>query len=307
VTRHSLANVALAISAFRSSDSVLSLLERVFSGRGPQFGSVIVVDSLGDGKIARILTEKGWPVRYENADVNLGSAGNLARRLELAAATDAAWCFTVNHDGEVDTDKVIALRSHGERSPRVGAVYPQLRFTRRGGTVDAPRKGFASVGAFSEESEAEADCLPVSWSSSNCALYRLQPTREGVKVWPDLWMGFEDLAYGWSLQTHGWEQLLCRSITVDDSYEYTPVTLLGRKTYIPEKPPWYAYYLTRNLVMIRDRTASEVIGTAGVVQRALREAAIVLLFRKQKAHRLKLLLQGYRDGAAGLKGKGLVP
>lgn len=91
-------SVAVAISAFRSDAAVISLLESIFANPHSDVGPVIVVDSLGSGRIAEIAQKNNWQIQYNNSPVNLGSAGNLAARLELSAKTGAAWCLCLNHD-----------------------------------------------------------------------------------------------------------------------------------------------------------------------------------------------------------------
>ncbi len=107
-----LRDVALAISAFKSDSQVLNLLTRAFAAEQPQFGAVIVVDSLGSGRIERAVEENGWAVRYINSPTNLGSAGNLDLRLRTAAETGLKWCLAVNHDGEVTPAKAAKLVAH---------------------------------------------------------------------------------------------------------------------------------------------------------------------------------------------------
>ena len=128
-----LASVALAISAFRSDEQVVRVLRAAFGPGKPRFGSVIVVDSLGSGAIAETAKHEGWPIRYINSETNLGSSGNLDLRLRTAAELGFEWCLALNHDGEVDPEKVRKLVEHGRSGPRVGAVYPQMLFPRAGG------------------------------------------------------------------------------------------------------------------------------------------------------------------------------
>ena len=301
-----LAGVALAISAFSSDESVIALLERAFAPGRPHFPEVIVVDSLGSGKIAEAAAQCGWPVRYVNADRNLGSAGNLDARLHLAAELGCAWCFAVNHDGEVDPDQVIRLLEHGRSRPRVGAVYPQLVFSQAAGRPDRPRASFSTYGIHSDGSATDG-CVEVAWSSSNCALYNLDAIREGVSAWPQLWMGFEDLAIGWELKRRGWVQLLCADVQVADRYEFTPVRLLGRQVHVAAKPPWYAYYHWRNLLMIARGTHGEAMSLPRLTGRAVVDLGLIILVRDRKLERIRLLFRGLVDGFRGRTGKGPVP
>src|SRR5271170_3566370 len=187
-----LQRVVLAISAFRSDEAVLAILGSLFAaGRSP-FGAVIIVDSLGSGRIEAVAKERGWPVTYENAPVNLGSAGNLAQRLDLAASMEADWCYAINHDGYVDVKIVARAIALGEKLERAGAIYPLLCYSLRDHLYDAPRTDLRPFTQTMERRPSKGP-LPVAWGSSNMALYNLTSVRQGVRVWSDLWMGWEDL------------------------------------------------------------------------------------------------------------------
>ncbi|MGZ8285458.1 MAG: glycosyltransferase family 2 protein [Allosphingosinicella sp.] len=304
-----LASVALAISGYRSDAPVLALLRSVFAAGQAPFGTVIVVDSLGSGAIAAAIAANAWPVAYIDADRNLGSAGNLALRLETAAATGASWCYAVNHDGLVEPDQVRKLVAHGVSRPRVGAVYPTLIYSNRGNRVESPRRTLTTLASFeSEPPPREAVCEDVAWSSSNCALYSLDAVREGVEVWSDLWMGWEDLALGWLLAKKGWVQLQCRDVVVVDSYEYHAARLFGRTLYIASKPNWYAYYQMRNLVLIARRSGGEACTPFQLLRRmAVGAGGRLLVPRPGRAAWFGNFLKGIMAGMKGVTGKGPVP
>jgi hypothetical protein len=153
----------------------------------------------------------------------------------------------------------------------------------------------------------DSGATEVAWSSSNCALYNLDAVREGVGAWPQLWMGYEDLAIGWELQRRGWTQLLSHEVKVVDSYEFRPVRLLGREAHIASKPSWYSYYQLRNLWLIADQSGGRAVTKASVLRRLVVDVALILLYRDRKWERLRLLLMGLRDGMRGVSGKGPVP
>jgi rhamnosyltransferase len=301
----SLDRVALAISAYHSDDAVIHLLGKVFTGDHPRFGAVIVVDSMGRGQIHDAVKSNRWDVHYCNADHNLGSAGNLDLRLQTAEDLGLDWCFAVNHDGEVDHEKVLDLLRLGQSRSKVGAVYPQLVFSHAGGRLDSPRRSFSTFGLL--DGEAGSGASEVAWSSSNCALYNLDAIRSGVSAWPQLWMGYEDLAIGWELQQRGWTQLLSHDVKVIDSYEFRPVRLLGREAHIAAKPSWYSYYQLRNLWLIADQSGGRAVTKASVLWRLVVDVGLILLYRDRKGERMRLLLKGLRDGMRGVSGKGPVP
>ena len=131
--------------------------------------------------------------------------------------------------------------------------------------------------------------------------------REGARAWPELWMGYEDLAIGWELKRHGWVQLLCRDVEVIDDYEFAPVRLFGREIHLAAKPPWYMYYKQRNLLMLARRTSGEAVSLWSVLGRLVVDVGLILLYRDRKRDRLRLTFKGFWDGLAGRTGKGPVP
>ena len=69
---------------------------------------------------------------------------------------------------------------HGLAGERIGAVYPQLRFTSAGehGRFDRPRTHFTLFG-LTDASPASGAAVAVRWGSSNGALYALDAVRAG--------------------------------------------------------------------------------------------------------------------------------
>jgi len=310
LSRPALAKVVLAIAAFRSDAAVIALLQQVFAAPDRDFAAVVVVDSLGSGAIARAIADAGWPVRYDDASHNLGSAGNLSRRLEFAAETQAAWCFTLNADGLFDRALIADLVGTGDAGgERVGAVYPQRRYTRRGNAVIAPMTSISATPRFETHAPPDAPDAPdaTAWDSSNGALYALAPVRAGLRPPADFWMGWEDLAYGWLLTQHGWTQLRSATATLADDYEYREVALFGRRLFITDKPAWYAYYVIRNLVLFSRRSRMGAAGARMVATRLGREVLLTVLYRTSKWQRLRLLAAGFVAGLRGRTGKARVP
>lgn len=302
-----LGRVVLAISAYRSDDAVIGLLRGVFVSGAEPFGVVIVVDSLSSGRIADEIKRQGWPVWFENAETNLGAAGNHARRMAMAATCDAEWCYTVNHDGEVDPVAVNRLLETARGQDRVGAVYPSRWYPNRGGTWDTGQRSLVPMPLRGRREPPGRDGEELTWSSSNGALYSLAPVRTGLTVWADLWHGWEDMGYGWLLHRHGWRQLQSRDAIFNDTMEYRAVRLLGRVIYITDKPAWYAYYHLRNLILVTRRNRRGVLGYLYVLTRAAQEVLITVLWRSECRTRLRLLWTGARDGLAGRADKGPVP
>jgi len=294
--------VALAISAFRSDAAVASLLAGLGRGDAYPFSHVLVVDSLGSGSLRDPPASIRTPYFYENAAQNLGSAGNLARRLALAAEVGADYVYAVNHDGTVDAGVIRALVEVALEHPRLGAAYP-LRFYEQRGTYNMTGR-YATPGPARGVMEPPTEpTLEVSWASSNGALYALEPVRRGLTPWADLWMGWEDLGYGWVLQRSGYAQLVVTRALVVDNYEYRRVRILGRELTITDKPSWYTYYQIRNLILCTRRAERPVRDHAMVCARVLAELALTATFRDDKVARVRGLAEGLVDGLRGRPGK----
>lgn len=301
--------VALAISAFCSDAAIIGLLQRLFAEPATHalFDTVIVVDSLGSGAIAEAIAAQAWPVRYFNSERNLGSAGNLGCRLDLAAEAGVDWCYCLNHDGNIDPASIRYMLATALSRPQVGAVYPLLHHGERPKPwEDARRSFFPAPGQRSNERPAGGDAQAL-WSSSNGALYSLAPYRAGLRVWKDLWMGYEDLGYGMLLHAHGWVQLVCRDAALRNIFDYKTVTFLGRRFTLSDKPAWYAYYNIRNLILIQRRFPFSLRLSANTAAKALRDSFKIVLLENHKSRRLALLWTGVAHGLAGRSGKGTYP
>ncbi|WP_443025601.1 glycosyltransferase family 2 protein [Sphingomonas sp. PB4P5] len=300
--------VAIAISAFRSDIAVISLLEAINADPHPEVRAVIVVDSLGSGAIAETAAIRRWPLLYENANANLGSAGNLARRMELAAETGASWCLCLNHDASWEPHRLSAMLSAATSRPYVGAVYPMLDHSPRSPRWEDGRRQFTpSAGSRLLEVPIDEPTAEVLWSSSNSALYSMGPSADNIVVMSDLWMGYEDLAYGIALHKGGWLQLSCRSAFLTQVFDYVPRKFFGRTLYIPDKPVWYSYYNIRNLILIRYEYGSRGVSLGAIVSKLVQSVLRTLLLEDKKIARIGMFCTGALAGIRNRRGKGPHP
>jgi len=271
------------------------------------FSRVLIVDSLGTGEIPEFIARRGWQnVVYRSYDRNLGSAGNLSERLRLAAEAGADFAYALNHDGHVQPEVVRCLLKHAMRLPHLGAVYPLAYMSSAaayniGGTRELP------LAAKLVREKPRGELIDVYWSSSNGALYTMEPVRAGLLPWPELWMGWEDLEYGWRLADHGYRQVIACDAVFNDNYEYVrlPTSLGGYR--LVSKPAWTTYYSFRNLVLVTRRTRPVMKFAAVAAMRVLLEWFLILFFGPNKSLRLRYLLRGVTDGLRDRSGKWILP
>ena len=290
--------VWLVISSFRNDDEVLKTIEQARVSVPALFQHILVVDSEGTGRMPVTIQTCGWKeVEYRNYPHNLGSGANLAERLRIAAEGGADYAYALNHDGEIDPSVVRALLDAARGRKKLGAAYPLGYFTEPArynltGTRELPLPSKLFKGAPKEP------IIPVYWSSSNGALYSLQAAREGILPWSAMWMGWEDLDYGWRLNDHGYEQVIVTRAVFRDNQEYRG-TRVGN---VVRKPAWRSYYNIRNLVLAVRRSRNRPLYHVVIAFRFTLECVLILLVRDDKWKRLSLLLAGARDGYRGVEG-----
>jgi len=296
--------VCLAVASFRYDDAALALVESVLAADTERlFDEILIVDSMGTGRVPEAIAARGWDrVVYFDHDANLGSAGNLARRLELGAERGHRWTYAVNHDGDVDVDVVRRLVEIGDTLGRVGAVYP-LRYKVGRARYDLTGTQRLPLPFRGTPERPDAPLIDTYWGSSNATLYASAPVREGLVPWADLWMGWEDLGYGWLLERHGYRQVIVTEVENRDPYEYAA----HGAVVITDKPSWYAYYHVRNLILVTRRNRQPLSHWIAVAGRIALELGLTTALRPDKGARYRLLASGVLDGLRGRSGKWRVP
>ena len=266
---------------------------------------IFIVDSQGSGTVERAVDERGWSgVTYHDSAANLGSAGNLQKRLELALEAGFDFVLALNHDASVNQDVLPRLLEHrGEE--RLGALY-SLRYLSGKGMYDLTGESEPGIRrAVGTRTEPTEDKIPVIWSSSNVALYALKPLQHGLKPRGELWMGWEDYLYGLELSSQGYKQYIIPAAKCEDTYEYKSFSIFGVTTQISDKPTWYFYYRTRNLGLIALHYHPSLKRALHFGVRTLMQAASVFLGaeRSNPVSALSYILLGAIDGVRAREGK----
>ena len=303
--------VVVAISSFKSDAAALALLDRIESQRWP-VEAVFVVDSLGEGGLESAVASRAWrrPVHYENHPENLGSAGNLRRRLELAVDAGADWVLTLNHDADLHLDAVQTLIRAADR-PNAGALYPLKYLPGRGYYTLAGRYARSGALAFPFRDHGLAEppdepLIAVSWGSSNGALYATAPLRErGIGPDAALWLGWEDYLLGLHLHDAGYDQFIVTAAVTEDDYEIRSERLAGRTVHVSDKPAWYLYYGVRNMLLSNLHLAPSPTRAAKSLAWTVAMASHVWIRRdaRRPLFALRAYLAGVRDGLLGRSGK----
>jgi GT2 family glycosyltransferase len=299
--------VWLVVSSFRHDREIATMLEQVQNLPVRLFDSILIVDSLGTGEVPAAVARHGWQnVIYRSYDRNLGSAGNLAERLRLAAEAGADFAYALNHDAHVQPHVFRCLLNQAIHLDRVGAVYP-IAYLSSAAAYNLTGRCELPISAKLVSHRPACPLMDVYWSSSNGALYALEPVRAGLLPRAELWMGWEDLEYGWRLADHGYRQIIACDAVFDDNYEYTcKATPLGTVR-IVNKAPWMTYYSVRNLILIVRRARPLMKCGVIVGLRIVLELLLILFYRPAKRLRLRCLLRGIIDGLKKRTGKWILP
>jgi hypothetical protein len=277
--------VWLCISSYHDDDAIRASIENVLS-QPRIFERILVVDSKGTGVIPKLIRDRDWSdVEYYSADTNLGSAGNLSKRLELAAQSGVDYAFTVNSDTSVDVEVVKTLLNAATKIERPGAVYP-LSYFEAANAYNLTGISELALRARRVRSVPEQALIDVHWSSSNGALYALEPVSSGLSPRAELWMGWEDLEYGWQLSDHGYRQVIVIAARFKDSEEYKTVAGVS----VVDKPVWRSYYSSRNLIHVVMNTRPSF---KFIVLLVVRLAAEVVASATIRSNRLSTLSRGF--------------
>ena len=286
-------SVWLVISSYRNDEDVMRILSQVHECSNHEVvDKILVVDSESTGAIPKLIEGKCWDdVIYKSYDSNLGSGANLCERLRIAAEAGADYAYALNHDGHFDVRIASALLKAVGPLKNLGAAYPLSYLTCAGaynltGTRELP------LPAKLTSSRPAESLIDVFWSSSNGALYSLEPVRKGIVPWSLMWMGWEDLEYGWRLSTHGYRQVIVCEAIYADNYEYKKAWF-GKTV---DKPVWRTYYYARNLIFAIRRSRSKLLYFAVAAYRLLLELGLIIGVRNCKWQRTNLLFRGAADG-----------
>lgn len=302
--------IAIAISSFRTSYEAMELVSRIATENW-QCEYVLVVDSLGIGGFEEFIAAQGLSGRvlYFNSDVNLGSAGNLSRRLQWANELGMDYVLALNHDARITPAVYQALIDHAEARPNIGALYP-LRYLEGKRIYDLSGKKIFSMTASGVSAKPAEELIEVFWSSSNGALYSMEPLRSSHKISPDasLWMGWEDYLYGLELKDAGYSQWIVTAAETIDNYEYKAVGFSPTGKIIADKPMWYGYYDARNLILIAmHRLHSPLLAVFLMFRVLLGLLLVPYKFKDDKKKAISFCLAGIWDGFKNNSGKWLLP
>ena len=296
--------IGLAISSYQSDDEVIFLLKKIASELWPIDG-IVVVDSLGSGKIKDyIINAQINNAEYKNFDVNLGSAGNLQKRLILSAEKGWDFVLALNHDALVTKITLQELLKYID-IPNLGALYPLKHYPSKKFYDYSGTKEVGPWRSFGHRSPTKDRLIPCIWSSSNGALYKLKPIRKGILPNGDLWMGWEDYLYGLDLRKAGYEQFLVSNAICEDNYEFTERRIGFKKIMLSVKPAWYHYYRTRNLWLIVLYFHPSVFRFFGISIRTIIEFVFICLGWSEAVVKksLKLQFMGFIDSFKKITGK----
>lgn len=300
--------LAIGVSSFHSDEAAVALVKNILSLQ-IEFEWLFVVDSQADGKLGQHLTELGNArIRYYPEQENIGSAGNLARRLQIAADLGVDWLLAFNHDAPVTASAVAALFSLATTADHCGALYP-LRFEQARDQYDLSGKRWFPFGFRGMSKPPPGNLTPVYWGSSNGALYSLEPVRAGLIPQESLWMGWEDYLYGLVLERAGWHQWLVRDAEIRDNYEFRRRKVGGLEVVVSDKPCWYYYYAVRNILLAHLHVQPSVRGIASLAVWLPAYAARILAFpgRCSRRQAIANFAHGVLDGVGGRSGKWRLP
>ena len=164
---------------------------------------MIVVDN---GSLAATIRARHPDLRIVEPGFNMGFAGGANRGTAVARGR---WIGLINDDATVGADTLRLMIEAGERSPRIGSVAAQVRFSSTPDCVNSAgiavdRRGVATerlAGAPIAAADAPAD---VFGATAACALYRRSMLDELGGLDERFFAYLEDVDLAWRARAAGW-------------------------------------------------------------------------------------------------------
>lgn len=261
------ASVFTSVVTFDAPDELSMCLQAIASQTVPP-ERVLVIDNASPEpaeRTVRSLALSGLPVEVLRLAENVGPAGGHAEGLRRFVASPCSLAWVMDDDRVPEEDCLEGLLEAYEASDRRALIFP-TDVGADGVSVDHP-----------------------SW----CGVLIPRPIVEAVGVPLDqLFWWVEDTEYlGWRIPRAGFEVRRVPSAVVRHHRSVERI-----------RPAWKYYYETRNAVWYRR------IVQGGTRNRRLRRALVrtvgrIVLVEDRKFAKLRMVVRGYRDGAAGRLGR----
>jgi len=301
--------VGIAISSYQTDKSAIDLIWTIISENW-ETDKIIVVESLGSGLIRKYIQEHHLEekILYYNLESNIGSAGNLQKRLEVAYEHGLDYVLTLNHDAVIDKSIFDTLKKNASGSS-AAAYYILKYFTKKKIFDLTGTKEPGLTRSFGPSARPNEQLIPTIWSSSNVALYATSPLKHGIKPDNSLWMGWEDYLYGLQLYKAGYEQYIVTETFTEDNYEFKEKKIAGTKIMLSDKPHWYYYYRGRNLLLITLYIEFGLVRTLRTFLRLNLEAIAILIgnLQNKPLTALYYFMTGITHGWLNKRGKWKLP
>jgi len=168
---------------------------------------MIVVNNGGGRSLATVVRETAPEARLLDLRQNVGYASAVMSGIDVASGR---WIATVNDDVVLEPDALTRLLAAGERSPRVGAVGPQIRFSGRRNTLNSTGIEVDRLGVAFDRHVGDPVCVSerevteVFGVSGAAALYRREMLRELGGFDTSFFGYLEDVDLAWRARMNGW-------------------------------------------------------------------------------------------------------
>jgi GT2 family glycosyltransferase len=183
---------------FECLDSCLVAADRVAGG-----AELIVVDN---GSLAGTIRARYERARLIEPGANVGFAGGVQRGIDVASGR---WIALVNDDARVEPGTFAALLAAGERSPSIGSVAAQVRFSNAPERINSAGLDVDGLGIATERLAgaglgAADRAGEVFGAPASCALYRREMLVAIGGFDARFFAYLEDVDLAWRARAAGW-------------------------------------------------------------------------------------------------------
>jgi GT2 family glycosyltransferase len=264
---------------------------------------IIVVDNGSSDDSLELLSRDGNDLVILAAECNLGFTGGNNMGIRYALAHGADYIFILNNDTVIAEDCIERMVSAAETDKGIGIITPKILFYANrklvwfGGSkynskfITGRLVGYEIIDSGQFDSEQD-----IPWATG-CAMFIRKEIIESVGLFDDHFFAVaEDLDYSLRMREKG------------HRIYYLPAAVIWHKESISSggsDAPQYAYYQTRNFLMLRKKWAknrNHLIAAQGHAFMYFGKRILQFWFGKKWRSGVGVIL-GMRDGISGITGR----
>jgi len=304
---YSVASVTVATNAAHMLPRQLDALQQ----QSRRIDEIVVVDNASSDGTVEMLRTKYPEVTVLSLPANAGVGGGYAAGLaHTAIAKKHDWTWLLDDDSvpppECLQKLLEGLQYLGDSAPETGILAPVCVDLKT--SVTYPGLAWRGERLVPTPADPTQPITFLDCVISSGSLLRREAVEAVGLTRADFFMDFVDYEYCLRMRSRGFRIALVRDCILDHEIgEQATFNILGWKRSWTDHAPWREYYIARNETAMIRQYHPKLATKSFVAYRQFRHAVGIVLFGRQKAACLAMMVRGVVDGRAGRLGIRFLP